>query len=68
MPQRFDTLIRVDHAHDMTLRPGLAERWERINAQSLRLFLRKEVVFHERLPGAGLMGALDDCPCRKRSL
>ncbi|MGY4353226.1 ABC-type transport system substrate-binding protein [Bradyrhizobium sp. GM7.3] len=50
VPQLFDTLIRVDHAHDMTLRPGLAERWERINAQSLRLFLRKEVVFHDRAP------------------
>ncbi|MCK1494787.1 oligopeptide ABC transporter substrate-binding protein [Bradyrhizobium sp. 180] len=50
VPQLFDTLIRVDHAHDMTLRPGLAERWERINAQSLRLFLRKEVVFHDGAP------------------
>lgn len=31
----------------MALRPGLAERWERINAQSLRLFLRKAVAFHD---------------------
>nr|WP_247470338.1 ABC transporter substrate-binding protein [Bradyrhizobium sp. 45] len=31
----------------MVLRPGLAERWERINAQSLRLFLRKGVAFHD---------------------
>lgn len=45
MPQLFETLITFDHAHDMALRPGLAERWERINAQSLRLFLRKGVAF-----------------------
>ncbi|WP_247443042.1 ABC transporter substrate-binding protein [Bradyrhizobium sp. CW7] len=31
----------------MALRPGLAEGWERINAQSLRLFLRKGVAFHD---------------------
>ncbi|WP_247563680.1 ABC transporter substrate-binding protein [Bradyrhizobium sp. 188] len=47
MPQLLDTLITFDHAHDMALRPGLAERWERINAQSLRLFLRKGVAFHD---------------------
>lgn len=47
MPQRFETLITFDHAHDMALRPGLTERWERINAQSLRLFLRKGVAFHD---------------------
>ncbi|WP_247412742.1 ABC transporter substrate-binding protein [Bradyrhizobium sp. 23] len=47
MPQLFETLIAFDHAHDMALRPGLAERWERINAQSLRLFLRKGVAFHD---------------------
>ncbi|WP_247808625.1 MULTISPECIES: ABC transporter substrate-binding protein [unclassified Bradyrhizobium] len=28
----------------------MAERWERINAQSLRLFLRKEVAFHDGTP------------------
>ncbi|MCK1332240.1 hypothetical protein IVB57_28565 [Bradyrhizobium sp. CW9] len=47
MPQLFETLITFDHAHDMALRPGLAERWERINAHSLRLFLRKGVAFHD---------------------
>ncbi|MCK1267934.1 hypothetical protein IVB44_34805 [Bradyrhizobium sp. 49] len=47
MPQLFETLITFDHAHHMALRPGLAERWERINAQSLRLFLRKGVAFHD---------------------
>ncbi|WP_253075334.1 ABC transporter substrate-binding protein [Bradyrhizobium sp. 76] len=50
MPQLFDTLITFDRAHDMALRPGLAERWERINAQSLRLFLRKGVAFHDGTP------------------
>ncbi|SFQ31383.1 peptide/nickel transport system substrate-binding protein [Bradyrhizobium sp. Ghvi] len=50
MPQLFDTLITFDHARDMALRPSLAERWERINAQSLRLFLRKGVAFHDGAP------------------
>lgn len=31
----------------MALGPGLAERWERINAHSLRLFLRKGVASHD---------------------
>ncbi|WGS25979.1 ABC transporter substrate-binding protein [Bradyrhizobium sp. ISRA464] len=47
MPQLFDTLITFDHGQDMTLQPSLAERWERIDAQSLRLFLRKGVTFHD---------------------
>ncbi|MCK1418157.1 hypothetical protein IVB55_35625 [Bradyrhizobium sp. CW4] len=47
MPQLFDKLITFDHAHEMALRPGLAERLERINAPSLRLFLRKGVAFHD---------------------
>ncbi|WP_247375714.1 ABC transporter substrate-binding protein [Bradyrhizobium sp. 173] len=46
MPQLFETLITFDHAHDGA-RAGLAERWERNNAQSLRLFLRKGVAFHD---------------------
>lgn len=50
MPQLFDTLIAFDHAHGMALRPALAERWERIDAKSLRLFLRKDVVFHDTSP------------------
>lgn len=47
MPQLFETLITFDHAHGMALRAGLAERWERINAHSLRLFLRKGVASHD---------------------
>ena len=27
VPQMFDTLIAVDHAKNMALRPALAERW-----------------------------------------
>ncbi|MDA9523402.1 oligopeptide ABC transpoter oligopeptide-binding protein [Bradyrhizobium sp. CCBAU 11434] len=50
MPQLFDTLITFDHGRDMTLRPCLAEKWERIDARSLRLFLRKDVTFHDGAP------------------
>ncbi|WP_245319860.1 ABC transporter substrate-binding protein [Bradyrhizobium sp. LMTR 3] len=50
MPQLFDTLIAFDHTHGMALRPALAERWERIDAQSLRLSLRKDVIFHDGSP------------------
>lgn len=47
MPQLFESLIGFDHANGMALRPALAERWERVDAQSLRLFLRKGVAFHD---------------------
>lgn len=50
MPQLFDTLIGFDHAHGMALRPALAEQWERIDAQSLRIVLRKGVIFHDGSP------------------
>lgn len=50
MPQLFDTLIGFDHAHGMALRPALAEHWERIDAQSLRIVLRKGVIFHDGSP------------------
>jgi len=50
MPQLFDSLIGFDHANGMALRPALAERWERVDAQSLRLFLRKGVAFHDGSP------------------
>ncbi len=48
----FDTLIAVDHAKDMALRPALAERWERIGPRALRLSLRQGVVFHDGSPFA----------------
>jgi peptide/nickel transport system substrate-binding protein len=50
VPQMFDTLIAFDHAKGMTLRPALADRWERLDARSLRLALRKDVVFHDGSP------------------
>ncbi|QND69764.1 oligopeptide ABC transporter substrate-binding protein (plasmid) [Mesorhizobium loti] len=49
-PQMFDTLIAFDQTPDMALRPALAERWERVNAKSVRLFLRKGVTFHDGGP------------------
>jgi peptide/nickel transport system substrate-binding protein len=50
VPQMFDTLIAFDHARNMVLRPALAERWERVGPGALRLFLRKDVVFHDGSP------------------
>lgn len=50
VPQMFDTLIAFDHAKGMALRPALAERWERLDARSLRLALRKGAVFHDGSP------------------
>jgi peptide/nickel transport system substrate-binding protein len=50
VPQLFDTLIGVDHGRDMTLRPALAERWERLNARALKLSLRRGVTFHDGAP------------------
>lgn len=46
-PQIFDTLIAFDQTPNMALRPALAERWERLNAKSVRLSLRKGVTFHD---------------------
>ncbi|MBZ9603003.1 ABC transporter substrate-binding protein [Phyllobacterium chamaecytisi] len=50
VPQLFDTLITREQNASMALKPGLAERWERIDAQSLRFFLRQGVVFHDGGP------------------
>ncbi len=50
VPQMFDTLLAFDQANNMALRPSLAERWERIDGQSLRLALRPGVVFHDGRP------------------
>ncbi|UVC15508.1 ABC transporter substrate-binding protein [Mesorhizobium onobrychidis] len=50
VPQMFDTLIGFDQTEKMALRPALAERWERVDGQSLRLFLRKGVTFHDGSP------------------
>ncbi|WP_081160090.1 ABC transporter substrate-binding protein [Ensifer aridi] len=49
-PQMFDTLIAFDQTPEMGLRPGLAERWERVDGKSLRLLLRKGVTFHDGGP------------------
>ncbi|AYG70653.1 ABC transporter substrate-binding protein [Rhizobium sp. CCGE531] len=45
--QMFDTLLAYDQTPAMALRPALAERWERLDAKSVRLFLRKGVTFHD---------------------
>ncbi|MEW9310513.1 ABC transporter substrate-binding protein [Labrys neptuniae] len=50
VPQMFDTLVSFDQTEKMALRPGLAERWERIDGTALRLFLRKGVTFHDGSP------------------
>ncbi|ATU95525.1 ABC transporter substrate-binding protein [Phyllobacterium zundukense] len=50
VPQMFDTLIGFDQTEKMALRPALAERWERVDATALRLFLRKGVTFHDGSP------------------
>ncbi len=50
VPQMFDTLLAFDQANNMALRPSLAERWDRIDGQSLRLSLRPGVVFHDGRP------------------
>ncbi|MCK1663377.1 ABC transporter substrate-binding protein [Bradyrhizobium sp. 151] len=54
----------------------MAERWERINAQSLRLFLRKGVAFHDGTsltaedvafsPGPDTCSDLDAAECPRR--
>lgn len=46
-PQIFDTLIAYDQTPAMNLRPGLAERWERIDDRSVKLFLRQGATFHD---------------------
>jgi len=50
VPQLFDTLIAFDHENGMTLRPALAERWERLSARAVRAHLRPNVVFHDGTP------------------
>lgn len=50
VPQLFETLIAFDHGRNMTLRPALAERWERTGDRSLRLSLRRGVTFHDGSP------------------
>src|SRR5262245_30360836 len=48
--QMFDTLLALDHGHDLALRPALAERWERVSARALKLSLRRGVTFHDGRP------------------
>jgi peptide/nickel transport system substrate-binding protein len=50
VPQMFDTLLALDHGHDLALRPSLAERWERMSARALKLGLRRGVTFHDGRP------------------
>ncbi|RDJ27838.1 oligopeptide ABC transporter substrate-binding protein [Bosea caraganae] len=50
MPQIFDTLVALDHAKNMALRPALAERWERVSDRAVRFYLRKGVTFHDGSP------------------
>ncbi|WKL24489.1 ABC transporter substrate-binding protein (plasmid) [Sinorhizobium meliloti] len=50
VPQLFDTLIAFDQTEKLELRPALAERWERVDGTALRLFLRKDVSFHDGSP------------------
>lgn len=50
VPQIFDTLIAFEQTAEMALRPALAERWERVDEKTLRLFLRKGVTFHDGSP------------------
>jgi peptide/nickel transport system substrate-binding protein len=44
----FDPLVR--YAQDMTFEARLAERWERIDDNTMRFFLRKGVKFHSGNP------------------
>lgn len=44
----FDTLVVQDH--DLSLKPGLAERWEQINPTTWRFHLRHGVTFHDGTP------------------
>ncbi|AJE45760.1 ABC transporter substrate-binding protein [Celeribacter indicus] len=47
MANMYDTLLRVDYAADGALRPGLAENWTRVDAQTIDLVLRQGVKFHD---------------------
>src|SRR3954468_13436947 len=44
----FDTLIQQEN--DLSLKPGLAERWEQISPTTWRFYLRKGVKFHDGTP------------------
>lgn len=47
MPQVFESLIARTQDEKMSLTPGLATDWERIDPQTLRLHLRKGVKFQD---------------------
>lgn len=51
----FDTLIAFDHANNMRLKPALAQSWQRLGPDALRLNLRQGVKFHD----GSLMTAAD---------
>ena len=42
----FETLISVDKQGDLSLSPGLAERWKRIDNKTIEFKLRRGVIFH----------------------
>ncbi|HWX46451.1 MAG TPA: ABC transporter substrate-binding protein [Roseomonas sp.] len=50
VPSFAETLIQVDWMGDLSLRPGLARAWRRVDDRSLELELRPEARFHDGTP------------------
>ena len=46
----FEPLIDVDRLGDMSLKPVLAESWQRLDDRTVEIKLRKGVVFHDGSP------------------
>ena len=47
LPNVFETLIGVDYRNNEVLIPGLATSWQRVDDLTLRLTLRRGVMFHD---------------------